>query len=98
LEYHNINPRDGLYYGLEESGAVRRICTDAEIEDAIIHPPQNTRARGRSEVINALMEKNWPQYLIDWDWIRVDKERHLELRNPFHDYQEEAARFIRELV
>jgi proteasome accessory factor A len=48
-------------------------------------------------VINALMEKNWNQYLIDWDWIRVDKERHLELRNPFHDYREEAARFIREL-
>lgn len=98
LEYHNINPRDGLYYGLEEADSVRRICTDAEIDDAILQPPQNTRARGRSDVINALMEKNWNQYLIDWDWIRVDKERHLELRNPFHDYREEAKQFIRELV
>jgi len=97
LEYHNINPRDGLYYGLEESGAVQRVCTDAEIENAITEPPQNTRARGRGEIITALIEKEWPQYLIDWDWVRVDKERHLELRNPFHDYKNEAAQFVREL-
>jgi proteasome accessory factor A len=97
LEYHNINPRQGLYYALQEMGAARRICTDAEIKRATAAPPQNTRARGRAEVIAQLIERKWGRYLIDWDWVRVDKDRHLELRNPFHSYHEEAAAFMREL-
>ena len=94
MEYHNINPRKSLYYALEEMGAVRRICTDAQIESSTRNPPQNTRAKGRAEVIQALLERRWTRYLIDWDWVRVDKDRHLELRNPFHTYEEEAEAFV----
>lgn len=97
LEYHNINPRNGLYYALEEMGAVRRVCTDEQIETATYTPPQNTRAKGRAEVISQLIERKWGRYLIDWDWIRVDKDRHLELRNPFHTYEAEAAAFTHDL-
>lgn len=93
MEYHNINPRKSLYYGLEEMGAARRICTDAEIENATQNPPQNTRAKGRAEVIKQLVKRRWNRYLIDWDWVRVDKDRHLELRNPFLTYEAEAAAF-----
>ena len=45
-------------------------------------PPQNTRAKGRADVISQLIQRKWGRYLIDWDWVRVDKDRHLELRNP----------------
>ena len=93
LEYHNINPRKSLYYGLEEIGAARRICTDEQIENATLNPPQNTRAKGRADVIAQLVKRRWNRYLIDWDWVRVDKDRHLELRNPFHTYEAEAAAF-----
>jgi proteasome accessory factor A len=93
LEYHNINPRTSLYYALEEMGAARRICTDEQIQNCTTTPPQNTRAKGRADVIKQLVHRRWNRYLIDWDWVRVDKDRHLELRNPFHTYEAEAAAF-----
>ncbi|MBV9467829.1 MAG: proteasome accessory factor PafA2 family protein [Abitibacteriaceae bacterium] len=98
LEYHNINPRNSLYYGLEEMGAMRRVCTDEQIENCTHTPPQNTRAKGRADVISQLIQRRWGRYLIDWDWVRVDKDRHLELRNPFHTYEAEAEAFTRGLA
>ena len=97
MEYHNINPRKSLYYALEEMDATRRICTDEQIDSSTRNPPQNTRAKGRAEVIQQLIARKWNRYLIDWDWVRVDKDSHLELRNPFHTYEEEAAEFVRSL-
>ena len=44
LEYHNIDPEMGLYYGLEQEGAMRRLVTDARINAAISCPPSDTRA------------------------------------------------------
>ncbi|HVF09456.1 MAG TPA: proteasome accessory factor PafA2 family protein [Abditibacteriaceae bacterium] len=97
LEYHNVNPRAGLYYALEEMGAQRRVCTTEQIEEYTRTPPQNTRAKGRAAVIKQLIGRKWGRYLIDWDWVRVDKDRHLELRNPFHTYEAEAEAFTQEL-
>lgn len=98
LEYHNIDPEHGLYYALEEMGAMRRICTDEQIQTSTTTPPQNTRAKGRAAVISELIRRRWGRYLIDWDWVRVDKDRHLELRNPFHTYDEESAAFTQGLA
>ena len=44
LEYHNIDPEQGLYYGLEQEGQMRRLVTDARIHAAISCPPADTRA------------------------------------------------------
>ena len=46
LEYHNINPDEGLYYGFP----MRRLVTDEQIEAALHNPPSGTRAyfRGRA--------------------------------------------------
>jgi len=98
LEYHNINPKTSLYYGLEEIGGIERLLTDAQIQSAVTTPPQNTRARGRAQVIQQLIAHKWGRYLIDWDWVRVDKDRHLELRNPFHTYEAESEAFTRGLT
>lgn len=98
LEYHNINPRTSLYSGLEEIGAIQRICTDERLQEATTEPPQNTRAKGRAAVIRELIDRKWGRYLIDWDWVRIDKDRHLELRNPFHTYETEAELFMQGLV
>ena len=49
-------------------------------------------------MIAQLIERKWNRYLIDWDWVRVDKDRHLELRNPFHTYEAEAEMFMQGLV
>jgi proteasome accessory factor A len=44
LAYHDVDPEAGLYYGLEETGAMRRLVTDARIQAAVTCPPADTRA------------------------------------------------------
>ena len=55
LEYHNLDLTERGYSGdLEEEGQAPRVTTDAAVELAINHPPRNTRAFGRGEVVKAL--------------------------------------------
>lgn len=44
LAYHDIDPEQGLYYGLEQSGEMRRLVTDTRIHAAMSCPPIDTRA------------------------------------------------------
>ncbi len=44
LAYHDLNPDEGLYQGLEQAGEMRRLFTETRIEAAIACPPANTRA------------------------------------------------------
>jgi Pup amidohydrolase len=50
LEYHSVEPEQGLLYDLERSGMMRRVVTDDEISSAMTSPPETTRAffRGRA--------------------------------------------------
>ncbi len=93
LEYHNVNPDTGLYYGLEQAGLIQRATTDKRIYEATLMPPANTRAQGRGIVINKLLAGNSRDYVIDWDLIYINKRLHLELKNPFHTYTDEARTF-----
>ena len=52
LEYHNIDRDNGLYYGLEAQGLMRRVVTDRQIERAIHHPPSDTRAYFRGKALD----------------------------------------------
>lgn len=97
LEYHNINPERGLYHGLVEAGQMQRVLTDERIAAAQSHPPTNTRASARGQVIRELIDARAKRYVIDWDSIYLDKERFLDLRNPFNAYAEEAEQFTRGL-
>lgn len=93
LEYHNANPETSLYHGLVQAGQLKRVTTDEAIEEAVTAPPQDTRARGRGHLIQRLMDTKNKRYVIDWDAIYVDRERFMDLRNPFHTYQREAEKF-----
>src|SRR5262249_44034147 len=44
LEYHNLHPDRGLFIGLEMEGRMERLTTDAEIKQAILAPPADSRA------------------------------------------------------
>jgi proteasome accessory factor A len=44
LAYHDIDPEQGLYYGLEQAGEMRRLVTDARVNAAMNCPPADTRA------------------------------------------------------
>jgi proteasome accessory factor A len=39
LEYHRLDFAEGLYYALEQSGALRGVPSEAAVRDAIKHPP-----------------------------------------------------------
>jgi hypothetical protein len=97
LEYHNLNPETCLYQGLVQAGQTHRVLTDEQIESAITNPPANTRACGRGHVIRRLLESRARRYVIDWDSIYLDRDRYLELKNPYHTYQREAEKFVSRL-
>ena len=57
--------------------------------------PENTRAFGRGQIVNQLLAHPGMRYVIDWDAIYIERNRQLDLKNPFHTYEKEALRFMR---
>src|SRR5205823_5194932 len=95
LEYHNINPETGLHAGLEQAGQIMRATTDEKIAEAMTHSPDNTRAFGRGQIVNHLLARPGSRYVIDWDAVYIERNRQLDLKNPFHTYEKESLRFMR---
>ena len=63
LEYHNIDPAEGLYSMLEQQGQVERLVTEEDVLRAMVDPPRDTRAyfRGTSlqKFSNEVRSLNW---------------------------------------
>ena len=95
LEYHNLNAARSLYFDLYERGMVKRVVSDEQINQAITHPPADTRACARSRVMRSLTDQK-TRYQIDWDSICVGDDKFLSLDDPFLTYDREAEIFIRE--
>ena len=53
-------------------------------EAAITTLPQNTRALGRSYIVNQLLNKSGTRYVIDWDAVYIECNRQRDLKNPFY--------------
>jgi len=51
LQYHLADREEGLYDGLVEAGAMRRMVTDADIRTAVSQPPESSRAYLRGKCI-----------------------------------------------
>jgi proteasome accessory factor A len=100
LEYHNLNPDKGLYYGLEEEGRVPRLTTDKAVDLATEHPPRNTRAYGRGELVKHLLtcgapaesdaagrdERHFPSYVINWSIFQLRGRDPFPMADPFKTY------------
>lgn len=93
LEYHNVNPSQSLFYALEESGEMIKLIDHAEIAQATVASPSNTRAAARASIINRLIAAKSRDYVIDWDIVYLAKNRQLDLKNPFDTYAREAESF-----
>jgi Pup amidohydrolase len=69
LQYHDVRRDKGLYYRLAAAGKVERIVTDEEIDDAVMEPPEDTRAyfRGRciSRYPDAIAAASWDSLIMD---------------------------------
>jgi proteasome accessory factor A len=70
LEYHNVDPAAGLYYGLEQEGRVRRLVSDEEIAAAITSPPPGSpraivRGLAVSKFADAISSVTWGRLTLN---------------------------------
>lgn len=95
LQYHNIRPELGLYYKLEKEGHVERIVSDDEVEHAMHHPPETTRAKFRGRFVKLANER---KILcgVNWSYIQLyEPYQKLYLStDPLQSDYEEASRMI----
>jgi proteasome accessory factor A len=56
LAYHDVDPQQSLSYGLQESGALRTLVGEKEIEAAQIAAPTNSRAALRAAIVRRFAE------------------------------------------
>ena len=112
LEYHNLNPIKGLYYGLLEEGRVPRLTTDTLINLATVQAPKNTRAYGRSELVNYLLNSRpideetdvstaeglFPPYVINWSIFQVRGRLPFPMPDPFKTYVEDVRTHLQSAI
>ena len=83
LEYHNIDPAQSLFYGLTP----RRMIKEVELMVAQTDPPLDTRAYGRGKLVEMVTKrKGSPIYVFDWNYAQVDRQKFVDLSDPFNRY------------
>jgi proteasome accessory factor PafA2 len=69
LQYHDVRRDRGLYHRLERSGKIERLTTDAEVDRAVMMPPEDTRAYFRGRCIakypDAIAAASWDSLILD---------------------------------
>jgi proteasome accessory factor A len=95
LEYHNINPEVGLFYALQEQGAIDRIVSEQEITKAMLHAPSDTRACIRGDCVRQFSDSiealNWGRL-----WLKHENQIvELSLRNAFGHRVGELSGYVK---
>ena len=71
LQYSDIRPERGLYHQLVRAGRMRRLFTDDQVNWAAEHPPEETRAWLRGQLVaqhpELLAGASWDQILLRRD-------------------------------
>src|SRR5258706_11018738 len=93
LEYHNLDPRRGLYFALAEQGRLQYVVTSERVTFCMQNPPDNTRAQARGIAVRHLRDQVG-SYIINWDSITVENKDPLVMNDPFHTYQSEVAQLL----
>ena len=108
LQYHDVEPTRSIYHRLVRGGAMRRMFTDAQIEEAERIPPTDTRAWFRGACVSrfggSLVAANWDSLLFErnpGDLVKVSMMEPLKGSRigagPLLDRVRDAAGLIREL-
>lgn len=91
LEYHNIDPEQSLFHAYQSMGKTKRLLRELDITDAMTDPPQNTRAKGRSQLVEQIVaRRNAKFYLFDWNGVALDRRQYIEMPDPFETYEQPA--------
>jgi proteasome accessory factor A len=74
LEYHNIDLQAGLFWALQDQGAIRRITKEKEIERARQVPPRDTRAYLRGLCLRRFEVEaaGWSRLVVRDGGLRVE--------------------------
>lgn len=69
LQYTDIRPDKGLYNRLVDRGRIDRVITEAEVQDAVEDPPEDTRAYFRGRCLRQYAESvaaaSWDSVIFD---------------------------------
>ncbi len=69
LQYHDIREDRGIYWKLEQSGAIKTLVDAGSIEAAESSPPESTRAYFRGKMIErfgaSVVAANWDSVVVD---------------------------------
>jgi proteasome accessory factor A len=93
LEYHNIDPAKGLFFGVDGAKRIGEWNNSVRRSEAMSTPPANTRAAGRAQAVTWFRERELP-YVINWDSIACESRDVLVMGDPFHTYETEVADFL----
>ncbi|MCZ6567866.1 MAG: Pup--protein ligase, partial [Actinobacteria bacterium] len=73
LAYHDVDRSRGLYYLLESKGLTDRVVTDEKVAEAVITPPQTTRAKLRGAFIRAA-KAHKRDFTVDWVHLKLNDQ------------------------
>jgi proteasome accessory factor A len=95
LAYHDVHRGRGLFYLLQNRGAVQRVARDLDIFEAKSVPPQTTRARLRGEFIRRAQEKR-RDFTVDWVHLKLNDQaqRTVLCKDPFRAVDERVEKLI----
>jgi proteasome accessory factor A len=85
LEYHNIDPSRGLFFGLTPAKAIGEFNDNSRRTECTYTPPSDTRANGRGRAVARFINGRLP-YIINWDSISIENTAHLPMPDPFDTY------------
>jgi Pup amidohydrolase len=89
LQYHNIEPENGLFDHLQSRGLIDRVLDDEEILRFVKEPPPDTRAYFRGKCIEKFPDEI---LLVNWEVVGFDHgeiHRMVPLLNPLKGTKEQ---------
>jgi len=76
LEYHNVDPEEGLLLMLEGQGQVERLIGEKGIARALVDPPEGTRAYFRGKALEKFSDSIRS---LNWDSIEFALDGRVEV-------------------
>ncbi|MFP3881091.1 MAG: Pup--protein ligase [Actinomycetota bacterium] len=98
LSYHDVDRNRGLYYMMENAGLTDRVVSDERVADAVVRPPQTTRARLRGAFIKAAKARK-RDFTVDWVHLKLNDQaqRTVMCKDPFKSEDERVDKLIASL-
>lgn len=88
LEYHNLDPERGLYYGLLETGELAPFVPEEDVARAVHNAPAGTRARIRGLMVDQEQDNIRS---IHWTGIEFKNGDYLDLTDIIHEQDVERV-------